>query len=265
MIVNHGTISLAVKGKGEYNLQMNQKKIGLFIRDLRKEKGMSQKQFAVALNVSESAVCKWEKGVNLPDTFNLQTISDMFQVTVNELLNGERMPVPDMKLNQETEAASQSESEPTLKPEPVPTPVTGSAESDNPPRSWILHWRKILALCSLCIAGLLMIAFMVWFQGDSSPQFTIVESYYGASDEFYADAYGFKQVYWIMVEYTGELTQDSIQDFSNTLSRKFNEESKLENVDAVFFEFYEDYSPTTLCDQDFIVFLPLAGLDNIIY
>ncbi len=68
-----------------------------------------------------------------------------------------------------------------------------------------------------------------------------------------------------MIEYTGELTEDSIQNFSNAQSRKLNEEGKLENMDAVIFEFYEDYSPTALCNLDFIVFLPLVDLDNILY
>ncbi len=230
---------------------MNQKKTGLFIRDLRKEKGISQKQFAAVLNVSESAVCKWEKGVNLPDTLNLQAISDMFQVTVNELLAGEKMPVSEMKLKAESEAGFM--------------PTTDSTDADNQPEVRTLHWKRIWALCSLCIAGLVMIAFMVWSQNDTTPRFTIAESYYGASDEFNADVYGFKQVYWVMVEYTGELTEDSIQDFSNAQSRKFNEEEKLENVDAIFFEFYEDYSPTSLCNLEFIVFLPLVDLDDILY
>lgn len=260
---------------------MDQKKSGLFIRDLRKEKGMSQKQFAAILNVSESAVCKWEKGVNLPDTLNLQTISDMFQVTVNELLAGEKKPVSEMKLKAESESdptlkltseleAKSGEYEETnpvleLKPEPVLTPTADSTDDDNQPEAHTLHWKRILALCSLCIAGLVMIAFMVWSQNDTTPRFTIAESYYGASDEFNADAYGFKQVYWVMVEYTGELTEDSIRNFSDAQSRKFSEEDKLENVDAIFFEFYEDYSPTSLCNQEFIVFLPLVDLDDILY
>ena len=260
---------------------MDQKKSGLFIRDLRKEKGMSQKQFAAILNVSESAVCKWEKGVNLPDTLNLQTISDMFQVTVNELLAGEKMPVLEMKLKAESESdpslnltseletksGEYEETNPVLelKPELVLTPTADSTDADNQPEARTLHRKRIWALCSLCIAGLVMIAFMVWSQNDTTPRFTIVESYYGASDEFHADAYGFKHVYWVMVEYTGELTEDTIQNFSYAQSRKFNEESKLENVDAIFFEFYEDYSSTAICNLDFTVFLPLVDLDDILY
>ncbi len=142
---------------------MDQKKSGLFIRDLRKEKGMSQKQFAAVLNVSESAVCKWEKGVNLPDTLNLQAISDMFQVTVNELLAGEKMPISEMKLKAESKSdpslkltseleTNSGEYEKTnpvleLKPMPVLMPTTDSADADNQPEAHTLHWERILALC----------------------------------------------------------------------------------------------------------------------
>ena len=155
---------------------MDQKKSGLFIRDLRKEKGMSQKQFAAVLNVSESAVCKWEKGVNLPDTLNLQALSDIFQVTVNELLDGERLQMPN--LNQCQEAEVTPESKPTQEPEPTPElesdseehletdpapepkpvpdsiPATDLADADNPPKTMALHRKRRVALCNLCISVL---------------------------------------------------------------------------------------------------------------
>ena len=44
---------------------MNQKKIGSFLKELRKEKGLTQEEFAENLNVSGRTVSRWEKGVSL--------------------------------------------------------------------------------------------------------------------------------------------------------------------------------------------------------
>ena len=46
---------------------MNQKKIGSFLKELRKEKGITQEEFAENLNVSGRTVSRWETGVNMPD------------------------------------------------------------------------------------------------------------------------------------------------------------------------------------------------------
>ena len=46
---------------------MNQIKIGEFLRELRKEKGLTQEQFAEQFNVSRRSVSRWETGNNMPD------------------------------------------------------------------------------------------------------------------------------------------------------------------------------------------------------
>lgn len=69
---------------------MNQIKMGIFISELRKEKGLTQKEIGDMLNITDNSVSKWERGINAPDIYCLQTLADLFQVTVPELLNGER-------------------------------------------------------------------------------------------------------------------------------------------------------------------------------
>lgn len=54
--------------------------------ELRKSAGLSQEEFAEKLGVSRQAVSKWERGEAYPDTENLIVISDMFNVTIDELL-----------------------------------------------------------------------------------------------------------------------------------------------------------------------------------
>lgn len=63
---------------------------GKFIGELRKEKGMTQKELAERLLVSSKAISKWETGANLPDIALLVPLADILGVTVTELLECQR-------------------------------------------------------------------------------------------------------------------------------------------------------------------------------
>ena len=69
---------------------MDQKKIGVFLKELRKEKGLTQEQLAEQFNVSSRTVSRWENGNNMPDLDILIEISDYYEVDLREILNGER-------------------------------------------------------------------------------------------------------------------------------------------------------------------------------
>ena len=69
---------------------MDQKKIGLFLKTLRKEKDMTQEQIAEVFNVSRRTVTRWETGVNMPDLDILVEIADYYDVDLRELFDGER-------------------------------------------------------------------------------------------------------------------------------------------------------------------------------
>ena len=70
---------------------MNAQKTGLFISDLRKEKGMTQKQLAEALFVSDKAVSRWETGRGFPEISILERIGEVLNVSTAELIKGERI------------------------------------------------------------------------------------------------------------------------------------------------------------------------------
>ena len=70
---------------------MNEKRIGSFIAVLRKAKGMTQKELAELLNVSDKAVSRWEREESMPDISLIPLIADIFEVTCDELLRGERI------------------------------------------------------------------------------------------------------------------------------------------------------------------------------
>ena len=70
---------------------MNYDKIGNFITAERKAKNLTQAKLAEKLFVSEKTISKWENGKGIPDTNSLPKICEIFNVTINELLNGERL------------------------------------------------------------------------------------------------------------------------------------------------------------------------------
>jgi transcriptional regulator with XRE-family HTH domain len=69
---------------------MNPKTIGLFLKQLRNEKRLTQEQLAEVLGVSGRTVSRWETGSNLPDLSILVQISEYYGVEIKEILNGER-------------------------------------------------------------------------------------------------------------------------------------------------------------------------------
>ena len=69
--------------------EINNQKFAAFLRQLRVEHGMTQKDLAERLFVSDKAVSKWERGLSLPDIALLRPIADTLDVTVTELLAGE--------------------------------------------------------------------------------------------------------------------------------------------------------------------------------
>ena len=72
------------------NKKVDQKKIGSFLKELRKEKGITQEEFAEKLNISGRTVSRWETGVNMPDISLLVEIAEFFDVSIPEIINGER-------------------------------------------------------------------------------------------------------------------------------------------------------------------------------
>lgn len=69
---------------------MNQAKIGKFISACRKDKKMTQAQLAEKLNITDRAVSKWETGKSMPDASVMLELCGILDITVNELLSGEK-------------------------------------------------------------------------------------------------------------------------------------------------------------------------------
>ncbi len=72
--------------------QIDKERLGGFVAACRREKGLTQKQLAQQLYVSDKAVSKWERALSLPDISLLQPLAQALGVSVTELLEGRRLP-----------------------------------------------------------------------------------------------------------------------------------------------------------------------------
>ena len=85
---------------------MDNQKLGIFITELRKEKGLTQAQLAQKLNVTDKAVSKWERGVGFPDIKLLEPLADVLDISLLELMKSERLPKTTVSAPDTTDVAS---------------------------------------------------------------------------------------------------------------------------------------------------------------
>lgn len=77
------------------------KRVGVFIQELRQDKKISTEQLAKKLDVSENEILDWEKGRTAPDISYLQPLASYFKVTVDELIEGKRYVEGEEMIDQE--------------------------------------------------------------------------------------------------------------------------------------------------------------------
>lgn len=71
---------------------MNQEKIGKFILECRKEQKLTQAELAEKLGVTDKSVSNWENGRNMPDLSLFKTLCENLDISINDLISGERVP-----------------------------------------------------------------------------------------------------------------------------------------------------------------------------
>ena len=69
---------------------IDQIKIGAFLRELRKEKELTQEQLAEKFGVSSRSVSRWENGNTMPELGILVELADYYEVDIKEIIDGER-------------------------------------------------------------------------------------------------------------------------------------------------------------------------------
>lgn len=88
-------------------MELNEKLISL-----RKKNKLTQAQVAEALDVSRQAISSWETGTVLPSTDNLKSLSRLYQVPVDHLLNGDADPIPASAKEKEVDKKEEAPPEP---------------------------------------------------------------------------------------------------------------------------------------------------------
>ncbi len=76
---------------------MDVQKIGAFLAELRKERNLTQDELGMQIGVTNKTISRWENGNYLPPVEMLQILSNKFDVSINEILNGERISNNDYK------------------------------------------------------------------------------------------------------------------------------------------------------------------------
>ena len=72
-------------------------KIGNFLKELRKEHHMTQEQLGEKIGVTNKTISRWETGSYLPPVEHLKLLSELYQISINEILTGDRMEQEDYR------------------------------------------------------------------------------------------------------------------------------------------------------------------------
>ena len=123
---------------------MDQIKIGRFIAVRRKRANLTQLQLADRLGITDKAVSKWERGITMPDTSIMLELCDILGISVNELLNGEKI---DMEKNNQ-------------KNEQILLEMAKELEKKNK-TIWSSMWAIMIVSMTALIAGIFIAAFLI--------------------------------------------------------------------------------------------------------
>lgn len=124
---------------------MDLNKTGKFIAELRKEKGLTQEQFGEQLGVTNKTVSRWETGSYLPPAEVLVLMSELFGVSINEILSGRRLT------DQEYRLAAEENLQKTIKA----SSFTLKDRIDFYKKKWLKEHIAIMVFIGLCILGVL--------------------------------------------------------------------------------------------------------------
>jgi len=126
---------------------MDMVQIGSFLAELRKEKGLTQEKLGEILGVSNKTVSRWETGNYLPPVEMLQALSTYYEVSLNEILSGQRL----------TAAEYQKKAEENLKSTVAASPFSLDEKIEFYKRKWKRdhYWScltvRVLIWCLLCV------------------------------------------------------------------------------------------------------------------
>lgn len=200
-------------------------KVGAFIRDQRKKRHLSQKQLAESLYVSPTAISKWECGANLPEITKLKPMAEIFDLTIEEILNGEKTP------------------EPTISP---------------PLKKAFPKTKAVLLISSIFIVGAAAILGLYFYI--TVPRFHIVDSYYGVSQ----DTLHIENAFCIVVEYDGRVSQDDFMEHGKLIREEYQDYfEEVDAISIVYYDKYDATAPSLRADF-YTTLLPIPDFSEYI-
>lgn len=118
---------------------MDNERFGAFIAQLRKEQGLTQKELADRLNVTDKAISKWETGKGFPDLKLLEPLAEALGISLVELMQGQRQPQDTLTVAEAGAVVSQA---------------IGQSEKNTARRYLRLFRWFLIATCALCLLWL---------------------------------------------------------------------------------------------------------------
>lgn len=70
---------------------MDTKKVGMFLAELRKQNNMTQEQLGEKIGVTNKTVSRWETGAYMPPIEMLEVLGDLYDISINEIISGEKL------------------------------------------------------------------------------------------------------------------------------------------------------------------------------
>ena len=125
---------------------MDLMRIGSFLAELRREKGLTQQALGERLGVTNKTVSRWETGCYLPDVEMLSLLSREFGVSINELVAGERLAAEDFKKTADANLADALEQ----------SAFTLREKQDYFKKKWRREHRSTIILCFVALVVLLV-------------------------------------------------------------------------------------------------------------
>lgn len=211
---------------------MNIEKMGSFIREERKKKQLNQKQLAELVQVATTTICKWEKGVNIPDIPNLEKLAGIFEVSIQEILDGEAQKSSEVK---------HAGNEPIFPPDLSDSPPN-SLDPSKPSASATKkrQWKAGIAVSFTFIAMISATITISYYL--AHPAFDVIREFCPDTADLgvYAEFYNAEDIFCIIVEYTGNAKADDFECYNSVIYDEYYHifsENKI--ISVSYFENYD--------------------------
>ena len=228
-------------------------RIGEYISQKRQERNITQKQLAEMLHLSPSAVSKWENGVALPHISCFAQIADALDVSIEELYaltredslvegssekgTSEEAAVEDAIENLAIEG---TDSDATFVAPEMDEEIAVNVKGDKGKKVSLSTLYIVVALSVLLTAVVILLITSlpetVATVKNDELTLEVIDEYFKDDEEYF----GYTKIYYIIIEYDGELTDENLPAFDAMLREKYPD--KFEQSELVIVLIYENIS-----------------------